>query len=150
MDLYNHTHKINIDIMKITKFNEFHNNDDEWLSKYALPSDNIRYRYIQIAKSSEPSDEIVNYRKLTDIWDGYDDLVFVRNRDTHIDFYEGFVDSCWVELYKKPGYYKLSRTDAIDKLINDRFKKIANDLNLTIAEYTFDKRVLYVKFEPLT
>jgi len=125
----------------ITTFNLFEN----WTNKYDLPSDNIRYYYISKELNNTPSEDIVNIFKLTDTWDGYDDLLFVRNRKTYIDYYEGFVDACWIALYNKPEYQGLSKADAVKKLVEDRMTKIITDLNLIIDYYIFEDSILYIK-----
>ncbi len=122
---------------------------DEWLTKYNLPSDNIRFYYIQKA-IYEPTGEKVNIKKLTDTWDGYDDLVFVENDGDDIIFYEGFVKSCWDSLFMKEEYKGLSKDEAVQKMIKDRFARISNDLGLDIKEYTFDGEILEIIFNKKT
>jgi hypothetical protein len=129
----------------ITIFKIFEKND--WLNKYDLPSDNIRYYYLYNEVHSNIKNDIVKINKLTDTWDGYDDLLFVKNRGTYIDYYEGFVDSCWDAIYSKPEYVGLNKKEAVDKLVNDRIIKISNDLNIKILYYTFKKSILYIKFQ---
>lgn len=129
-----------------TNFNDFLNENDEWLTKYKLQSDNIRFYYIQKALNSEPSNEKVIINKLTDTWDGYDDLVFVKNRNSHIDYYEGFVQSCWDALYQKEEYKNLSKDDAVEKLVSERMSLIGKDLDLIIDDYYFKNSILYIKY----
>jgi hypothetical protein len=130
--------------MKYIKlFEEY--NKQEWITKYNLPSDNIRYYYIQKAKY-EPTDEKVEIKKLTDTWDGYDDLVFVENDNDKIIFYEGFVKSCWDSLFMKDEYKGLSKDEAVQKMIDGRFTRIADDLDLIIEDWNFDGKILRIVF----
>jgi len=116
-----------------------------WLTKYSLPSDNIRFYYIQKALY-EPTEEKVDIKKLTDTWDGYDDLVFVENNGDSIIFYEGFVKSCWDSLFMKEEYRGLSKEEAVQKMIDDRFTRISNDSGITIEDYSFDGKILKIFF----
>ena len=118
---------------------------DEWVTKYSLPSDNIRFYYIQKALY-EPTEKKVDIKKLTDTWDGYDDLVFVESNGDSIVFYEGFVKSCWDSLFMKEEYKGLSKEEAVQKMIDDRFTRISNDLGLTIEDYSFDGKILKIFF----
>ena len=110
------------------------------------PSDNIRFYYIQKA-IYEPTEEKVVLKKLTDTWDGYDDLVFVENDGNDIIFYEGFVKSCWDSLFLKDEYKGLSKDDAVNKMIEERFTRISNDLGLKIHDYIFDGKILKIIFK---
>ena len=122
-------------------------NKEEWLTKYDLPSDNIRYYYIQKALYSEEDNSILDIKKLTDTWDGYDDLVFVKKQGDIITFYEGFVPECWKALYMKDEYKGLSKSEAVEKMVNERFRKIANDLNIEILDYIFNGYYLKINFK---
>ena len=133
----------------ITVFETFKQDDIEWLTKYKLNSDNIRYYYLKQAKFSNNSNETLIPQKLTDTWDGYDDLLFVKNRGKTIDYFEGFVKSCWDALYKKAAYKGLTKHAAVKKLVEERMKKIGLDLNLIIKSYSFEKSILYIKYEIL-
>lgn len=122
---------------------------DEWITKYKLPSDNIRFYYIQKALY-EPKEEKVDIKKLTDTWDGYDDLVFTENDGNDIIFYEGFVKSCWDSLFMKDEYNGLSKEEAVQKMIDERFTRISNDLGLNLKEYSFDGKILKIVFNKKT
>lgn len=118
-----------------------------WINYCNLPSDNIRYFYIKNALSDEISNEQPNLKKLVDTWDGYDDLVFVKNRGNFVDYYEGFVQSCWSAIYDKKEYSGLTKVQIIEKLVNDRMSKIAKDLGLKITEFYFKKSILFIRFK---
>ena len=116
---------------------------EEFNCKYV--SDKIRY------------DEIKN-ALLDDYWDddefcSEDDLYETEwltktlNKENYIDYYELFVPECWKSLFDKPEYKGLSKKESIIKLVNERFNKIADNLNFTISDWGFDGKILNIKFE---
>lgn len=108
-------------------------------------SDRIRLDYLKNAIDSKISNEQPSANKLKDTYDGYDDLTIVYNRGTYIDYYEGFVQSCWVGFYNKEEYKGLNKTEIVDKFISDRFSKIAKLLNYKIVDYDFKNSILHIK-----
>jgi len=104
-------------------------------------SDRIRYDYIKDAKQQEVSDKIPTRKDLLDS----DDLVIAVNNGNSISYYELFVDSCWDALFSKSEYEELSKIEAINKLVNERFKKIADLLNETIINWSFKNSILFIK-----
>lgn len=89
----------------------------------------------------DPNYNIENpdYDMLVDDWDGYDDQTYIKNEliNNKIIYYEGFVKNCWIALYKNPEYKGLSKREAIEKLINDRFTKIAKEFNMIVSYYDY-------------
>lgn len=68
-----------------------------------------------------------NYKMLLDDWDGYSDQIYIQNDlvNGKIIFYEGWVDSCWEAAYLKKEYEGLGKEEIINKIIKERFPKIA-------------------------
>jgi hypothetical protein len=142
----------------IEQFERFHlehaNKDSKSFEGYQIAyerifqyeSDNSRLYSLREALLKGVTDEQVVMSMLTDTWDGYDDLSFVADRGDYIDYYEGFVQSCWDGVYIKQEYKGLSKSDAVEKMVDERFSKIAAHLNLKIKSWSFKKSVLHIVF----
>lgn len=111
-------------------------------------SDNIRYDEIKTALSDDFWDDDEFYSE-DDLYET-EWLIKALNKETHIDYYELFVPSCWSALLNKPEYGDLTKIEAITKLVQDRLSLIGNKLNLNIADWSFNNNVLNVKFEKLS
>ena len=106
-----------------------------------IPSDTIRSDYIDKA---EENNKVPTKQELFES----DDLVITRKVGDKITYYEQWIDSCWQALYKKPEYKGLSRTDAIKKFVEERFKVIAKDKDLKIDDWKYTNSILTVKLSP--
>ena len=103
--------------------------------------DLIEYFLNNLEKDINYNTSDPNYIKLIDDWDGYDDQVYIQNniQNNEIIFWEGWVNSCWEALYLKYEYKGLSKTEAIEKFIKERFTKITEEFNLSIIKYDYFK-----------
>jgi len=95
-----------------------------------------------------------SFNKLIDDWDGYDDQVYVQNNlvNNEIVFWEGWANECWKAAYSKPEYKNLKKTDVIDKIINNRFPRVASEFGFAVksGEYfkcngKFIMKIIFVK-----
>ena len=115
---------------------------------FQYTSDEIRYDLIK--KELENPDEIWDKYETYSEYDLYETewLTKVLNKGDYLDYYELFIDKCWSNLYDKEEYENLSKQQAIKKLVNKRFKKIGDSLNLEIEDWSFDEEdeILNIKF----
>jgi hypothetical protein len=139
------------------RLRKLHEMEDD-VCRYA--SDRIRYDYLKSAISSEPTDAEPDMNALRAVGMGldgypdkeYDDLTFVAKRkDGTIDYWEGFVKSCWDGLFGKPEYKGLKKKEAVDKMVKDRMIPMAGDLGLELASYEYKPNALHMVFrkEPI-
>jgi hypothetical protein len=126
--------------------NRFEKRDEEQY-KSCLMSDLGRMELIDvflknIEKNTMYNTQEPNLDKLIDDWNGYDDQVYIQNnlKDKEIIFWEGWVDDCWRSLYLKPEYKGMIKTDAINKVINERFPRIAQEFNFKLKNFEILKR----------
>lgn len=120
------------------------------IESYNYISDNIRDQHIKNALNSEIDNTPIDKKRLTDTWDGYDDLTVVKKIDDKtLVYYEGFVKSCWNGLFSKPEYKGLKKDEAVRKLVEDRIAEIAKNNGLEILEYFFKSNILTIKLEIL-
>ena len=136
--------------------NRFQNRNDEKY-KSCLMSDLSRMQIVedffnQIKKNPDYNIDEPDHDELLDTWDGYEDQVYIQNnlKNNEIIYWEGWVDSCWESLYEKPEYKKLDKKDAIKKVINDRFPRIAEEFEMKIKSFNYfihnDEYIMKVVF----
>ncbi|MCK9477061.1 MAG: hypothetical protein M0R46_14135 [Candidatus Muirbacterium halophilum] len=126
--------------MNIKKYKDFINENVEEI-KLKYISDNIRYDLLKKTIDSDIIDSHTPSKKeITDsLWklEG----IFCYNRpDNTIEFYEYWVKSCYDGLYMKPEYKNLSKEEAIDLFMSDRFSLIAKKANCEVINYEFVKK----------
>jgi hypothetical protein len=98
----------------------------------------------------EYNTEEPDYEMLLDDWDGYDDQVYIQNKGESIVFWEGWVSSCWEAAFKKPQYKGLKKSEVIDKIIDERFPRIAEEFGMEIIDYGFfddDGFIMYIEMK---
>ena len=104
----------------------------------------------EVETNPKYNEEEPNYDMLLDDWDGYDDQVYIQNQldEGRIIFYEGWVDSCWSAVYKKPQYEGMDEEEVIDSIITKRFPRIAEEFNMIIDDYGYfnngDGYIMYI------
>jgi hypothetical protein len=117
--------------------------DDSLCFRYN--SDKIRFDYLKSGLNSDvvPKSDVPHAGTLYKA----DDLVIVKNYGDYAVFYEMFVDSCWNALYEKPEYSMLRKKDAVKKLVQERFSKVANAAGEKVAGFNWDddNEILSVK-----
>lgn len=114
--------------------------------KNCLMSDLIRMELVdfflnKVENNPDYNIDEPDYFKLIDEWDGYDDQVYIQNKLTEnmFIFYEGWIAECWKALYLKPQYKGLNKTDAITKVITERFPRIGEEFGYTIKDFSYFK-----------
>lgn len=110
-------------------------------------SDRIRYNEIKSSLNEDlwDDEEIYNIDDLYQTeW-----LSKALNKKDYIDYYELFVSECWESLFKKQEYKNLNKKEAVEKLVKERFSKIAELLNLSIKSWSFFNNILNIKFKKL-
>lgn len=126
--------------------------------KSCLMSDLSRMEIVEdffneIKKNPKYNVDEPDFDELLDTWDGYEDQVYIQNNlnNNEIMFWEGWVDSCWEALYDKPEYKKLNKKEAIEKVIKDRFPRIAEEFEMKIKSFNYfvhnDEFIMKVVFE---
>lgn len=95
-------------------------------------SDKVRLAYIQ--NPMEFSN--IDVYKL-DEFNEDNDFVIVKKHGNRLKYYEQWLYSCWEALLNKDEYKELSKYEALDKFINERFTKIAEVVEYTINNYEF-------------
>ena len=91
-----------------------------------------------------------DYEMLLDDWDGYDDQVYIQNKGESIVFWEGWVSSCWEAAFQKPQYKGLKKSEVIDKIIDERFPRIAEEFGMEIIDYGYiddDGYIMYIEMK---
>jgi len=81
--------------------------------------------------------ELPDYNDLIDDWDGYDDQTYIQNNGNEFIYWEGWVRACWQAAYKKPEYKDLGKDLIIEKIIKERFPRIAEEVNYKINNYDY-------------
>lgn len=106
------------------------------ISNLQYNSDKVRLQYIQHAllSSSEEQRALPSASELYNL----DDLVSVRVTDDGVYYSELFVSSCWDALYQKPEYQGLTGSEAIKKLVIERFSAIAEELGMSVEYWNFE------------
>ena len=107
-------------------------------------SDRIRLDEIKSALNDDLWDDDETY-SVDDLYQT-DWLSKALNKENYVDYYELFVKACWDGMFQKPEYKGLDKKSAVEKLINERFSKIAKLLNLSIIDWNFKFNVLNIKF----
>jgi hypothetical protein len=104
----------------------------------------------KLNENPEYNTEEPDYDMLLDDWDGYDDQVYIQNKGESIVFWEGWVSSCWEAAFKKPQYKGLKKSEVIDKIIDERFPRIAEEFGMEIIDYGFfddDGFIMYIEMK---
>jgi hypothetical protein len=104
----------------------------------------------KVKDNPEYNIEEPDYDMLLDDWDGYDDQVYIQNKGESIVFWEGWVSSCWEAAFKKPQYKGLKKSEVIDKIIDERFPRIAEEFGMEIIDYGFfddDGFIMYIEMK---
>jgi hypothetical protein len=104
----------------------------------------------KVKDNPEYNTEEPDYDMLLDDWDGYDDQVYIQNKGESIVFWEGWVSSCWEAAFKKPQYKGLKKSEVIDKIIDERFPRIAEEFGMEIIDYGFfddDGFIMYIEMK---
>lgn len=104
-------------------------------------SDKIRYNYMKEGLMSSINTTIPS---AIDVYNS-EDLTMVKNHGDFIVYYEYFVKSCWDSLYDKTEYKGLKKKDALQKLVEERFARIASLLGCKILSWNFSNPVLEMK-----
>ena len=146
--------KIIITERQLEEINIFEMEDDPEYSG-CLVSDKIRMGLIKdflekVDEDSEYNTEKPDYDMLLDDWDGYDDQVYIQNKGDSIIFWEGWVESCWDAAFKKEQYKGLEKSKVIDKIIKERFRKIAEKFGMKIIDYGYfdnDGYIMYIEMK---
>lgn len=113
-------------------------------NKSCLPSDSIRIELIKsffesIKENPNYNLDVPDFEELLDPWDGYDNLTYIQNnlKNNEIIYWEGFIESCWEGVYAKPEYKGLSKEQAIEKIITERFPMIAGKFGMKVVNYDY-------------
>lgn len=104
----------------------------------------------KVDEDSEYNTEEPDYDMLLDDWDGYDDQVYIQNKGESIVFWEGWVDSCWKAAFQKEQYKGLKKSEVINKIIEERFPRIAEEFDMEIIDYGFidnDGYIMYIEMK---
>jgi hypothetical protein len=104
----------------------------------------------KVEDNPEYNTEDPDYDMLLDDWDGYDDQVYIQNKDTSIVFWEGWVKSCWDAAFKKEQYKELKKSEVINKIIEERFPRIADEFDMDIIDYGYidnDGYIMYIEMK---
>jgi len=99
-------------------------------------SDKIRLDYLKqgLEKPQVSDDGMIDPSNI----EGAEDLVVVLNHGNYVMFYEMFVESCWDALFEKPEYVGLDEETAIEKLVMNRFTKIAEAAGEKVLDWKMD------------
>lgn len=130
-------------IKKLLSENRFSKqNDEQYRSCYISDlyrMELIEYFFRQVDIDSGYNVSLPNLSKLIDDYDGYDDQVYIQNnlKENEIIFWEGWVKSCWDAAIQKDEYQNLDKKTIIEKIINERFPRIAAEFNLNIKDYNY-------------
>jgi len=105
----------------------------------SLRSDIIKNNLKKFKINPNLNKEEPDYDNLLDPYEGYENQTYIQNdlENNKIIYWEGWSEYCWNSLYQKEEYKKLSKKEAIEKLIKERFPKIAFDNNLKILNYNY-------------
>ncbi len=104
----------------------------------------------KVKDNPEYNTETPDYDMLLDDWDGYDDQVYIQNKVDSIIFWEGWVESCWDAAFKKEQYKGLEKSEVIDKIIEERFPRIAEEFDMEIIDYGYidnDGYIMYIEMK---
>jgi hypothetical protein len=104
-----------------------------------LPSDSLRMDVVEefmsdLLDDPEHNEEDPEYDALLDPHDGYYRQTYIQNLGDNVVFWEGFSDYCWEGVYAKKEYQNLSKEEAIQKMIKDRFPAIGKKFNMTLVD----------------
>ena len=146
-------------IRKILKESRFEKMGEEQYKSCSM-SDITRMEIIdnffqKVKENPKFNTEEPDYDMLLDSWDGYEDQVYIQNKlfEDKIVFYEGWIESCWNAVYRKPQYRKMDEEEVIEDIINKRFPRIGEEFNMRISDYSYfndgDGYIMYVEFERL-
>jgi hypothetical protein len=117
-----------------------------------LMSDLTRMELIEDFLDKQKADPNYNtedpdYDMLLDDWDdGYPDQVYIQNKGESIVFWEGWVDSCWEAAFQKPQYKRLKKSEVINKIIEERFPRIAEEFGMEIIKSGYVNHDGYIMF----
>lgn len=132
---------INWDFIDKKPLNETRSQSDNKY-KSCYHSDLIRMDIIELFLNKIKSEQNHNIQKpnlnmLLDVYNGYDDNSYIQNnlKNNEIIYFEGWVNSCWEGAYSKQEYKNLTKEEILEKIVNERFTKIAVELNLKIKSY---------------
>ena len=104
----------------------------------------------KVKDNPEYNTEEPDYDMLLDDWDGYDDQVYIQNKGDSIVFWEGWVDSCWKAAFQKEQYKGLKKSEVINKIIEERFPRIAEEFDMEIIDYGYidnDGYIMYIEMK---
>ena len=104
----------------------------------------------KVEDNPEYNTEDPDYDMLLDDWDGYDDQVYIQNKDDSIVFWEGWVKSCWDAAFNKEQYKGLKKSEVINKIIEERFPRIADEFDMDIIDYGYidnDGYIMYIEMK---
>ena len=101
--------------------------------KLKYPSDEIRLSYIEDALKEPISDKEPSHMEILNS----DDWTIVRNFGNKIIYYEFWGKPCWDALFQKEEYRGLTRKEAIDKFIIDRFTPMVNSIGYNVGKVNF-------------
>lgn len=105
----------------------------------ALRADIIEENIKKFKEDPNLNKEDPDYDDLLDPYNGYKYQTYIQNdlENNQIIFWEGWSEECWNSLYQKEEYQNLSKKEAIEKIIQERFPKIASENNLKIKDYNY-------------
>ena len=147
--------KIIITERQLEEINRFQLREDNPEYGGCLVSDKIRMELIKdflqkLKKNPKYNSEEPDYDMLLDDWDGYDDQVYIQNKGKSIVFWEGWVSSCWEAAFQKPQYKGLKKSKVIDKIIEERFPRIAEKCGMEIIDSGYidgDGYIMYIEMK---
>ena len=106
--------------------------------------------FSKVKENPDYHKEKPDFDLLTDNWDGYDDQVYIQNKGESIVFWEGWVSSCWDAAFQKPQYKGLKKSEVINKIIEERFPRIAEEFGMEIIDYGYiddDGYIMYIEMK---
>ncbi len=110
-------------------------------------SDKSRF-HILLQGTRNATSEAPEFVRFRDTYAGYDALTYVQKTPDGFRYFEGWFDSCWRGLYKKPEYKGLQRAAAIEKFVRERFTVIADAANLKVVDWQYKRTVLRLDLMP--
>jgi hypothetical protein len=112
-------------------------------SRLIYTSDKIRAGYLIDGLNKKIS--VDNYSKICMTIDLEEDLTMVINLGDTVVYYEKYATSCWEALFQKPEYKGLTKKEALDKFMSERFPIIADCCEMKITNWTFKNQILRVE-----
>jgi hypothetical protein len=106
--------------------------------RFQYSSDETRFETLKNAIQNNKFVSIPNDDEVHKSLENFDGTFVIKKNDI-IEFREYWVESCWEGLYEKEEYKGLSKYDAMVKFVNERFKKVCDELNLKFLAWEFEE-----------